>query len=425
MRAAVLKSGFVGLCLVAFSPVIARAQQTVTDSAYRKVLTDSKENIRTGSFQWSSKDLPDWKAGNWSITQTVLHGGKQEGVELLTVDNGKIQITLIPTRGMSVLEVRAGDLRLGWNSPVKEVVHPQFIDLDSRGGLGWLDGFNEWLVRCGLEYAGQAGKDEFVTNTGDRGEMNLTLHGKIGNLPASHVEVLIDPQPPHRIRVRGVVHERLFFGPKLTLRTELSTVPGSDEFRIDDSVTNDGGAPQEFQLIYHVNFGAPLLGKGARVHAPAATLGPMNTGAGKAIDKYDVYEGPTAGFVEQVYLITPFADDKGQTGVLLHNAAADRGASMHWSARELPSFTVWKNSALEADGYVTGLEPGTGFPNNRKVERKHGRVPKLAPGESRRFSVQFQVHRDAASVAQAAKTVERLRDGRKTEVSTLPPQTDK
>ncbi len=423
MRSAVTWRGLVGLCLVILIPAVSQGQGT--DLAHHYVLTDSKTNVCAGTFALSSKDLPDVKAGNWSIRQTVLHGGKQEGVELLTIDNGAIQITLIPTRGMNILDVRAGDLRLGWDSPVKEVVHPQFIDLDVRGGLGWLDGFNEWLVRCGLEYAGQAGKDEFVTNTGDRGEMNLTLHGKIGNLPASRVEVLIGKEPPHRIRVRGVVHERLFFGPKLELRTELSTVPGSDEFHIDDAVINHGGAPQEFQLIYHVNFGAPLLEKGARVLAPAATLAPMNAGAGKAINRYDVYEGPTAGFIEQVYLITPFSDDPGQTGVLLHNAAGNRGASMKWSTRELPSFTVWKNSAAEPDGYVTGLEPGTGFPNNRKVERQYGRVPKLAPGESRGFSLQFQVHRDQASVADAAKFVDRIRDGRKTEVSTRPPVTGK
>ena len=148
-------------------------------------------------------------AAPWSVRQTVLHGGKQEGVELLTVDNGVLQITLIPTRGMSILDVRAGDVRLGWDSPVKEVVHPQFIDLDSRGGLGWLDGFNEWIVRCGLENNGQAGKDEFINNMGDKAEMNLTLHGKIGNTPASSVEVLTTARRRTAFGVRGVVHEQL------------------------------------------------------------------------------------------------------------------------------------------------------------------------------------------------------------------------
>ena len=83
-------------------------------------------------------------------------------MELLTLDNGKLKITVIPTRGMGILDVKMDSVRLGWNSPVKEVVHPSHIDLESRGGLGWLEGFNEWMVRCGLEFAGHPGTDQFT-----------------------------------------------------------------------------------------------------------------------------------------------------------------------------------------------------------------------------------------------------------------------
>ena len=58
---------------------------------------------------------------------------------MVTIDNGKLKIVVIPTRGMGILEVISGDLRLD-GTPVKEVVHPSFIDLESRGGLGWLEG---------------------------------------------------------------------------------------------------------------------------------------------------------------------------------------------------------------------------------------------------------------------------------------------
>jgi hypothetical protein len=40
---------------------------------------------------------------------------------------------------------------MGWDSPVKEVVNPAFINLESRNGLGWLEGFNEMMVRCGYD----------------------------------------------------------------------------------------------------------------------------------------------------------------------------------------------------------------------------------------------------------------------------------
>src|SRR5689334_20427340 len=174
-------------------------------ASYRKTITSVDDNKRTEEWKVTPRDLHLPERIPWSIHKMTLHGGKQEGVDVIVVDNGRLSFTVVPTRGMSILKVTSGDVTLGWNSPVKEVVHPQFINLQSRGGLGWLDGFNEWLVRCGLEWAGHPGKDEFINNTGDKAEMELTLHGKIGNTPASEVEVVIDRQPSPRIRVHGRV----------------------------------------------------------------------------------------------------------------------------------------------------------------------------------------------------------------------------
>src|SRR5207249_8687639 len=183
-----------------------------------------------------------------------------------------LTFTVVPTRGMSVLKIELGDVRLGWDSPVRAVVHPSLINLQSRGGLGWLEGFNEWMVRCGLEFAGHPGKDKFINNVGDEAEMDLTLHGKIGNTPASEVEVLIDQQPPFRIRIRGRVDERMFYGPKLELWTEISTEIGSSEFRIEDEIKNFGTYEQEFQIIYHANHGPPLLEEGSRFRGPVKRM---------------------------------------------------------------------------------------------------------------------------------------------------------
>lgn len=379
----------------------------------RHLLSSSSQNV----------NQPSWElAGDgWSVEKRTLRGGRQEGVELITIDNGVLKIVVIPTRGMSIYEVRHDDLRLGWESPLEEIVHPAHIDLESRGGLGWLEGFNEWMVRCGLEFAGHPGTDEFVNNTGDTATMDLTLHGKIGNIPASEVEVIVDEAPPHRIRVRGVVYEKFFYGPKLKLVAEVSVVPGEDTFRIEDAITNEGAHEQEFQLIYHANFGAPLLGEGAKVHTAARKLAPMNEHAAKSIADYAAYQAPTKGFIEQVYLIEPYANDAGQTVAVLQNAQGTRAASLKWSTEQLPYLTIWKNTAAVEDGYVTGIEPATGYPYNRKVERAAGRVPKLAPGKSRSFVLDVGLHRGAPAVKAAIDQVSSIQAGRPTDVQQTPP----
>jgi hypothetical protein len=81
---------------------------------------------------------------------------------------------------------------------------------------------------------------------------------------------------------------------------------------------------------------------------------------------------------------------------------------MKFSTRELPYLTLWKNTAAEGEGYVTGIEPGTNFPNNRRIERKLGRVPKLAPGASHSATLDFTVLPDKAAVEESAKRVASL-----------------
>jgi uncharacterized protein DUF4432 len=148
----------------------------VPATAKEFVLSDAETASRTDEWSASSTDLGIPAEPPFSVKKSILHGGKQEGVESVEVDNDRMTISVIPTRGMNVLRVRSGDITLGWNSPVKQIVNPAFIELDSRGGLGWLDGFNEMLVRCGFEWAGHPGMDN--------GKL-LTLHGRAGNIPAA------------------------------------------------------------------------------------------------------------------------------------------------------------------------------------------------------------------------------------------------
>lgn len=391
---------------------------------HRFVLISARDNVQRGTFLVSRADLGIGES-DWRIEKRVLRGGKQEGVDLVTFDNGTITITLIPTRGMSILDVRdsnTGKRLFGWDSPVREVVHPHYINLESRGGLGWVEGFNEWMVRCGLEFAGQPGRDRFVTNTGDVAEMELTLHGKVGNIPASEVEVIIEEQAPYRMRIRSVVYERMFFGPKLKLEAELSTLPGARSFQLTDRVTNQGGTDQEFQLIYHVNYGAPILEEGAQFIAAVRDVRPMNAHAADGLPEYATYAGPTEGYIEEVYLMHPYADDEGMTAVLLRNAAGDRGAAIRYSTRQLPYLTLWKNTAAVEDGYVTGIEPATGFPFHRKEERAAGRLPVLEAGASREFTLEFSALEGQEAVREVAEEIGTIQGDRPTMPIADPPE---
>jgi peroxiredoxin len=387
---------------------------------FRLVLTDVEQNIYEETANLTSSDLTPDCPVSWLVKKYVLHGGRQEGVEVLEVNNGKLSFNVVPTRGMSIQQVLMGDLRLGWDSPVKGLVHPKFINLNTRQGLGWLEGFNEWMVRCGLEFFGAPGTDEFVDNTGNKATMDLTLHGKICNTPASIVEIIIEREAPYRITIRGRVDETLLHGPKLEILTQVSTVPGTSELQISDTVTNRSAIEQEFGILYHGNYGPPLMEKGARFFGPVRQVTPINEHAAKDVSNYALYRAAKAGFPEQVYCLQLWADQADRTKVMLRNAAGDKAVSMAYSVKELPFFTLWKNPVANEDGYVTGLEPGTGFPRNRSIERKFGRVPKLAPHQSRSFTIDFALHTGKDQVNASADEIARIWAGRKTQVDKTP-----
>jgi hypothetical protein len=279
-------------------------------------------------------------------------------------------------------------------------VHPAFVPIYDPSGLGWLDGFDELLCRCGLE---SNGAPEFD----DRGLLRYPLHGKIANLPTHKLELAID-DGLGEVSLTGIVDEARFHFQKLRLTSTLTTKVGEAGFSVHDEVTNLSARTGEFQMLYHVNFGPPLLEAGARVVAPVKTLVPRNARAAEGVGQWDRYREPQPGFVEQVYFLELLADPQGATQALLRNADGTLGVGMHFDTRQLPCFTLWKNAAAIADGYVTGLEPGTNFPNPRTYEGGQQRVVTLYPGESRAFDLRFEFLIGATQIESAETAIAAL-----------------
>jgi len=342
-------------------------------------LTDVRSDIWLDSFAASNESLRLPTPHDWQIRKRTLRGGLRDGLDLIEVHNGVLSFSVLPTRGMGLWRGDYRGLYLGWRSPVTGPVHPAHVPQGDRGGLGWLAGFDEWLCRCGLASNGPPGEDVWTDAVGKSRRALLTLHGRIANLPAQVVEVRVSLDPPHELSVCGEVEEVSFFGSQLRLTATYTTVPGSSRLVIHDVVENRSAQPAEMQMLYHCNFGPPLLEAGSRVLAPIREMAPLTPRA-EGIDTHAVYSAPQVGFAEQVYVYHLLADARGQTLALLINAAADRAVALRFNLSDLPCFTVWKNTAAVEDGYVTGLEPATNFPNFKSFERQQGRVRLLPPG---------------------------------------------
>ncbi len=361
------------------------------------------------------QDLPG--LGTAQVVNRVLSGGLADGVTVVELHNGNLQLDVLPTRGMGiwrVLPVNDGELAsIGWRSPVRGPVHPAFVDLGEPSGLGWLDGFDEFFVRCGLE---SNGAPDFDAKTG---RLTHPLHGRIANRPAHDVELMLDTDK-QEIKLRGVVEETRFHFLKLRMTSTITTRFGSHSFTVRDEVENFSASPATMQMLYHINFGLPLLDAGSRVVAPVKTLVPRTPHAASGVKSWDSYSAPEPGYEEMVYFFELNADGDGSTRTLLKNAHGTRGVSLVFNKQQLPWFTLWKNTTGEPDGYVTGLEPGTNFPNPRTFETAKNRVVKLGPGQKRAFDVTVEVHGSASEVHSAEAAVAKVQAGRQPQVLEQP-----
>ena len=376
-------------------------------------LTDHAAGVWVETLDLGAAELG---LGGCRVTKRRLRGGLSDGVDLLQVTCGELGFAVLPTRGMGLWRGRYRDLDLGWQSPVRGPVHPCYVAAGERGGLGWLRGFDEWVVRCGLDSNGSPGADTVADNNGNPITVQLDLHGKIANRPAHYLTVTADPAQ-EMLQITGHVAETGLFHPLLELRTTISVSPGSSRITLADSVHNLQATPAELELLYHCNFGPPFLAAGSRAALPFTAMAPRDARAQEGIGadpaaaaaRAAVCLGPTAGYVEQVYFFQPAArPGDGASLAALVSADASRAAVVRFDCRQLPCLTLWKNTAAAEQGYVVGIEPATNYPNTRAVERAGGRVVRLQPGARYDVQVMFEVALGEAAVAGVTAEIDQL-----------------
>src|SRR5207248_1176529 len=162
------------------------------------ILTDVVNDVWVDSFGVANDTLRLPTAHAWSIHKRTLRGGPRDGIDLIHVHNGSLSYAILPTRGMGLWRGDYHGHPLGWSAPIVGPVHPRSVHPGDRGGLGWLDGFNEWPCRCRLAKNGAPGDD---------GATPLTLHGRTPKLSHHHVVVRRTPDPPHDFALISPRHE--------------------------------------------------------------------------------------------------------------------------------------------------------------------------------------------------------------------------
>ena len=298
--------------------------------------------------------------------EVTYRGGRQDGVKAVEIYNDTgLSFTVLPDKGMDIGNASFCGKPLAWMCK-NGIVGPQYFE---NGGSGFFRSFSGGLLStCGLTNVGEGGFD---------GEMELGVHDRIGNLPAERVQVEeYWADEDYYIEVKGTVRQSCLYHENLTLTREISVKLGEPKIRITDMIENEGYNDTPLMMMYHMNFGYPVLSPHTRLYSQAERtwlLAGEETNVGHA-----EFLPPTKDYAYQC-IAHDMPKGKDKVSVALVNHQLDFGVYIEHSPRQLPYFDVWKMTG-EQD-YVVGLEPGLSLPEGRKSARENGRLITIHPEE--------------------------------------------
>jgi len=310
----------------------------------------------------------------------TLSEGWGRGMRATDISTGSgLQYTVLPDRGLNISLASYKGVNLVYLTPNGET-SPSFYDPE---GINWLRTFAAGLLTtCGLTYLGPPCEDD--------GE-HLGLHGRISSIPARQFVDLSDWEgDEYRYKVKGIVEEGYIFGNKLRMEREISSVQGQNVIRLTDKITNFGNSPSPYTILYHFNFGYPLLSEDTELLIdPLETL-PRDANAVPGIGEFRNFIKPQPSYNEQVFYHTMKGNDKGDASVTIKNKKIGIAVNVRFNIKQLPYITQWK---MMGEGeYVLGIEPCNIPCKSRKALREENVLPILQPGESKINIIEISVN---------------------------------
>lgn len=311
----------------------------------------------------------------------TLREGRADGVKAVDVRTQALNFTVLMDRGMDIAWADYKGIPLSYISKTG-VCTPALFE---EPGIGFLRNFTAGLLTtCGLTSTGAPSTDAGET---------LGLHGRVSNIPAENESVFAEWEGDEYVmRIRGKVRQSRVFGENMTMTREIKTRLLSDSLTIHDTIENCGFSVTPLMLLYHINFGYPIVDKDTVLVQSKTSVKARNEEAQKGIGQFDVFSDPIPDYQEQVFYHDMEPDADGFVTACLFNKKLGEtglGAYVRFNKNELPLLCEWKQ--MGEGEYVVGLEPSTSYPEGRAQARKDGQIIFLKPGEKKDIHIEIGV----------------------------------
>ena len=333
------------------------------------------------------------------IETSVIDNGPGKGNRIAWFNTGSgLRFKVAIDRAMDIADAFYNHHSIAWLSHAG-ITEP----LPAGKHLDWLSSFGGGLfTTCGLSHVGGPETDEF----GER-----SLHGKISNLKAE-VESIIQPDPiagKMEMMISGRMKETQVLGPNLELKRTISATLGESTIRIYDEVSNKGNLPAPHMLLYHFNFGWPLVDEGADIiwkgdWKPREGNSNKIFRQGNNFYKCQAPIDEHSGTGEEAAFIDIAQDNLGFCHCGIHNPEIGLAVFLKFQKKQLPWLTNWQHWGRGE--YVTGLEPGTNPPIGQAKARENKELIFIQPGETRSYTLQIDVLNDEKKINKVLKQSE-------------------
>jgi len=286
------------------------------------------------------------------------------GMRLVTLENERLRVSVLPDKGADVLELRykPADLDVLWHAPPRVTAPGSYIPTVARAGGSFLDYYGGgWQ-----EIFPSAGPPTIYKGA------ELGQHGEVALLPWD-MRIVEDTET--RIEAEFSV-ETVRTPFRLDRRMILES--GTSRLRLEESITNLGTVDMAYAWGHHPTFGPPFLAAGCcietpakRVTVPEAVAGlparrfeigessfPFAPGAGTADERVDTVLGPEASTEDVIVL-----DNLAEGWCALRNPHFALAVTMVWDPAVFPYLWSWQvyGGSLEypyfGRAYTLGLEP--------------------------------------------------------------------
>ncbi|MDR0448212.1 MAG: aldose 1-epimerase family protein [Treponema sp.] len=235
------------------------------------------------------------------------------------------------------------------------------------------------VYTCGLENLGEPCESS--------GKI-LPMHGSRTFLSAFDVSSSMEYEKGLPVlRVRGKMRSASLFGENILLVREIISGAESGSIEIIDTIENQGSSVYEYMLMYHINFGFPLVSPDSSICTNHRTVYYLETTKTPKEEEYRSFIEPQKTFSELTF---EMHNPEGKEAyAFLQNPRMGLEARVSYKVDELPCFTQWVNMA-EQD-YVLGLEPGTHYPIGRTKAAAAGGLFPLEPEEQKSYSIVISI----------------------------------